>query len=191
MICALTSDSADRSCNDATRARVVFADVPAAFVQLASVLNGRQCLDDPNSSTTNGTRIQMMNCNGTAAQQFRFSSDDVEFTSTGTGEVHIVGKCLDAPSGAQGTRIQINDCNGTTAQHVTVTSTGELQMPDMCLDIANGDASNGAAVVLEPCPVRAARSGRSAELELRRSQPVRCKLAPPRGRRRLSPEAPG
>jgi Ricin-type beta-trefoil lectin domain-like len=51
----------------------VFAAFPAAFIQLASVLNGRQCLDDPNSSTTNGTKIQMWDCNGTAAQQFRFS----------------------------------------------------------------------------------------------------------------------
>jgi hypothetical protein len=150
MICALTSDSANRSCNDATRASTVFASVPAAFVQLASVLNGRQCLDDPNSSTTNGTKIQMWDCNGTAAQQFRFSSRDVQFTSTGTGQVQVVGKCLDAPSRAEGTRIQINDCNGTPAQRVTVTSAGQLQLHDMCLN-ANGDASNRAVVVLVPC----------------------------------------
>jgi hypothetical protein len=150
MICALTSDSADTSCNDATRARDVFAAVPAAFVQLASVLNGRQCLDDPNSSTTNGTKIQMLDCNGTAAQQFRFSSNDVQFTSTGTGHVQVVGKCLDAPSAVRGTRIEINHCNGTNAQRVTVTRTGRLKMRDMCLDIAN-NASNHAAVVLTPC----------------------------------------
>jgi hypothetical protein len=151
MICALTSDSADRSCNDATRARTVFAAVPAPFVQLASVLDGGQCLDDPNSSTTNGTRIQMLGCNGSAAQQFRFSSDEVQFASTGTGRVHVVGKCLDAPSGAQGTRIEINGCNGTAAQQVTVTRTGRLKMRDMCLNIANGNAANGAAVILAPC----------------------------------------
>jgi Ricin-type beta-trefoil lectin domain len=150
MICALTSDSADSSCNDATRARTVFAAVPAAFVQLASVLNGRQCLDDPNSSTTNGTKIQMLDCNGTVAQQFRFSSRDVQFTSTGIGQVQVAGKCLDAPSGAEGTRIQINDCNGTPAQQVTVTSAAQLQLHGKCLN-ANGDASNRAAVILAPC----------------------------------------
>jgi hypothetical protein len=151
MICALTSDSANRSCNDATRARNVFAAVPAAFVEIASVLNGRQCLDVPNAATTNGTRIQVFDCNGTAAQQFRFSSRDVQFTSIGTGQVHVVGKCLDAPNGAEGTRVQISDCNGTPAQHVTITSAGQLQMLRMCLGVANGDASNGAAVILAPC----------------------------------------
>jgi len=150
MICALTSDSANRSCNDATRARTVFAAIPAAFAQLASVLNGQQCIDDPNFSTTNGTKIQMWGCNGTAAQQFRFSSRDVQFTSTGTGHVQIAGKCLDAPGGAEGTRIQINDCNSTTAQQVTVTSAGQLQLRGMCVN-ANGDASNRAAVSLAPC----------------------------------------
>jgi hypothetical protein len=128
----------------------VFAAVPAAFVQLASELNGRQCLDDPNSSTTNGTKIQMFDCNGTAAQQFRFSSHDVQFTSTGTGQVHVLGKCLDAPSGAHGTRVQISDCNGSTAQRVTVTSAGQLETHGMCLS-ASGDASNGSAVILAPC----------------------------------------
>jgi hypothetical protein len=151
MICALTSDSANRSCNDASRARTVFAAVPAALVQIASVADGRQCLDVPNSTTTSGTKIQMFECNGTAAQQFRFSSRDVQFTSSGTGQVNVVGKCLDAPNGTEGTRIQINDCNGTVAQHVTVTSAGELQMLHMCLGLANGGAANGAAVVLLPC----------------------------------------
>jgi hypothetical protein len=129
----------------------VFAAVPAAFVEIASVLNGRQCLDVPNAAATNGTRIQVFDCNGTAAQQFRFSSRDVQFTSIGTGQVHVVGKCLDAPNGAEGTRVQISDCNGTPAQHVTITSAGQLQMLRMCLGIANGDTSNGATVVLAPC----------------------------------------
>lgn len=151
MICALTSDSANRSCNDATRARTVFAAAPAAFVQLASVANGRQCLDDPNSSTTNGTKIQMFECNGAGAQQFRFSSRDVQFSSTGTGEVHIVGKCLDAPSSAEGTGIQISDCNGTPAQQVTVTSAGQLQMLGRCVTIANADASNRTGAILAQC----------------------------------------
>jgi hypothetical protein len=151
MICALTSDSADKSCNDATRARTVFAATAPAFVQLASVVNGRQCLDVPNASTTNGTNIQMWDCNGTAAQQFRFSSRDVQFTSTGTGRVGVVGKCLDAPANADGTRIQINDCNGAASQQVTVTSASELQMLGKCLSLANGDTSNSAAVVLAPC----------------------------------------
>jgi len=36
MICALTSDSADRSCNDDHKARTEFAPVPSSRVQLAS-----------------------------------------------------------------------------------------------------------------------------------------------------------
>ena len=150
MICALTSDSADASCNNVTSPHNVFAAVPAGFVQLASVLDGRQCLDDPHASMANGTQIQMLGCNGTEGQQFRFSQH-IQFTSTGAGAVRVVGKCLDVPSNAQGTRVQIDPCNGAPAQQVTVTSTGELQMRGMCLDLANGNASNGAAVILAPC----------------------------------------
>ncbi len=32
--------------------------------------NSGLCLDDPNSSTTEGTRLQIYTCNGTAAQKW-------------------------------------------------------------------------------------------------------------------------
>jgi hypothetical protein len=155
MICALTSDSADKSCNDATRARTVFAAIPAAYVQLASVADGRQCLDDPRQSTTNGTKINMWDCNGTKAQQFRFDSKDVQFTSTGTGQVQVLGRCLDAPDATAGARIQIYDCNGTVPQHVTVTGAGQLQMRGLCLSLDNNRASNDAPVILAACAATA------------------------------------
>ncbi len=150
MICALTSDSADKSCNDSTRARDVFAAIPGAFVQLASVTNGQQCIDDPGGSTTSGTKIQMWDCNGTNAQQFRFSKE-VQFASTGTGQVQVVGKCLDAPDATAGARVQIWDCNGTVPQQATLTSAGQLQMRGLCLSLSGDDASNRAPVVLTPC----------------------------------------
>jgi Ricin-type beta-trefoil lectin domain len=151
MICALTSDSSNNSCNNATRARDVFAAIPPAFVQLASVLNGRECFDDPNPGTANHTRVQMRECNGSRGQQFRFSSEHVQFTSTGTGKVKVVGKCLDAPSPVVGTHIEIDACNAKPilAQNVAVTRTGELEMLGMCL--TNDNAPNGAAVILVPC----------------------------------------
>ena len=148
MICALTSDSADKSCNDSTRARTVFAAIPGAFVQLASVTNGRQCIDDPGGSTTSGTKIQMWECNGTNAQQFRFSKD-VQFASTGTGQVQVVGKCLDAPDATAGARVQLWDCNGTIPQQATVTSAGQVQMRGLCL--SGGDASERTPVILVTC----------------------------------------
>jgi glucosylceramidase len=55
------------------------------------------------ASNANGTKVQIYDCNGTAAQQWTAGSD---------GTLRSLGKCLDAagPSSADGTRPQIWDC---------------------------------------------------------------------------------
>ena len=94
----------------------------------------------------------MHECNGTAAQQFRFQGTPVQFTSMGSSPaVRVAGKCLDAPSAADGSRVQIYDCNNTDPQRVTVTSAGQLQLRGKCLSTASDSVSNGTPVVLAPC----------------------------------------
>ena len=87
----------------------MFAAVPPAFVQLASVLNGRQCLDDPDKSTRNGTNIQMWDCNGTAAQQV---------TVTSSSEQQMLGKCLSVANGDTSNRapVVLAPCGATNSQ---------------------------------------------------------------------------
>jgi len=69
------------------------------------------CLDLKNDGTANGTRLQLHNCTGGAAQQWIPWAD-------GTLRNPGSGRCLDAPNAttANGTQLQLYDCNSTSAQ---------------------------------------------------------------------------
>jgi len=68
------------------------------------------CLDVAGGGTANGTKVQLHDCTGNAAQQWVVSGAGLRNPQS--------NRCLDAPSGAtaNGTRLQIWDCNGTAAQ---------------------------------------------------------------------------
>ena len=55
----------------------------------------------------------MWECNGTDRPAVPVQQKDVQFASIGTGQVQVVGKCLDAPDATAGARVQLFDCNGT------------------------------------------------------------------------------
>jgi hypothetical protein len=61
------------------------------------------------ANSANGTKVQIYDCNGTAAQRWVAGSGG---TLTG------LGKCLDAtgPSSADGTKLQIWSCTGGANQ---------------------------------------------------------------------------
>jgi hypothetical protein len=70
-----------------------------------------KCVDISGGGTANGTKIQLWDCNGTGAQQWRYRAWQ--------GLVNPQsGRCLDDPNGntTNGTQLQIWDCNGTAAQ---------------------------------------------------------------------------
>jgi hypothetical protein len=68
-------------------------------------------MDVTGGGTANGTQIQLWDCNGTAAQQWRWRNQNRLVNPQS-------GRCLDVTSGstATGTRLQLWDCNGTAAQ---------------------------------------------------------------------------
>jgi len=70
-----------------------------------------KCMDVTGGGTANGTQIQLWECNGTGAQQWRWRNQNRLVNPQS-------GRCLDVTSGgtADGTRLQIWDCNGATAQ---------------------------------------------------------------------------
>ena len=70
------------------------------------------CLDIAGGATTNGTKLQLHNCTGAAAQVWVANAG-------GTLSNPQSGRCVDSPSGstANGTRLQIWDCNGASAQN--------------------------------------------------------------------------
>jgi len=70
-----------------------------------------KCLDVNNSGTTNGTIVQLWDCNSTGAQQWRVRSD-------GSVQNPQSGLWLNNPgaSTTPGTRLNIWTCNGSAAQ---------------------------------------------------------------------------
>src|SRR5258706_11346515 len=70
-----------------------------------------KCIDATGGGTANGTQIQLWDCNGTGAQQWRWRQQNRLMNPQSA-------RCLDATGGgtADGTRLQLWDCNDTAAQ---------------------------------------------------------------------------
>ena len=83
-------------------------------------VGSNRCLDVPNSSQTDGTYLQLWDCNGGANQQW---------TLTSTNQLTVYGtKCLDVPGHAtdRGTRVEIWTCNGGANQQWRLNSDGTV-----------------------------------------------------------------
>ena len=112
---------------------------------LKSNLSGR-CIDIPGANPVDGARLQMYDCNGTAAQQWSANSD---------GTMRAMGKCMDPAGGAltNGTPIQLVTCNGNAVQRFTLSSAGDLVnvSANRCVDIVGANSANGAQLQLWDC----------------------------------------
>ena len=113
-----------------------------AFVSLAS-----KCLDVAGGSTTNGTAVQLYDCNSSTAQQWTVGTD---------GTVRSLGKCLDVTSAstADGAKVQLYDCNGTAAQQWSYNSTtGDVvnTAANKCLDVTGNTSANGTRAQIWTC----------------------------------------
>lgn len=111
----------------------------------ASVGSGL-CVDDNQSSTTDGSKIQIWTCNGTTAQQW---------TVNGDGTLTVMGKCMDVnQSGtANGTLVQLWTCNGTGAQQWRAGPNGSLVNPQSgrCLDDPGSSTTTGTQLQIYDC----------------------------------------
>lgn len=109
---------------------ILFTTVGLATASLASsaaadpslYLLGK-CLDVPGYSTTNGTGVQIYDCNGGTNQTWQFPGDGTVRPDYDTN------KCLDLPGydTTNGTPIQIYDCNGGSNQQWSLGSDGSLR----------------------------------------------------------------
>ncbi|WP_433118372.1 RICIN domain-containing protein [Micromonospora sp. CA-246542] len=114
--------------------------------QLVGGQSGR-CVEVPNSSTTNGTQVQLWDCG---------SGTNQRWTSTSSKQLMVYGnKCLDASGAgtANGTQVIIWDCHGGANQQWNINSNGTITngQSGLCLD-ANGAASaNGTKIILWSC----------------------------------------
>ncbi|MGW5045846.1 ricin-type beta-trefoil lectin domain protein [Streptomyces griseoluteus] len=106
-----------------------------------------KCLDVAGGSGTNGTAVQLYDCNGSTAQQWTVATD---------GSVRALGKCLDVVSAstANGAKVQLYDCNGTGAQRWSYNAaTGDVvnTAADKCLDVTDNSSANGARAQIWSC----------------------------------------
>ncbi|GAA3398775.1 endo-1,4-beta-xylanase [Streptomyces roseoviridis] len=117
---------------------------PTGGGQIKGVASGR-CLDVPNSSTTDGTQLQLWDCHSATNQQW---------TYTAAGELRVYGdKCLDAAGTGNGTKVQIYGCWGGDNQKWRFNSDGSLVgvQSGLCLDAAANGTANGTPIQLYSC----------------------------------------
>ncbi|MGR6970567.1 ricin-type beta-trefoil lectin domain protein [Streptomyces cynarae] len=104
-----------------------------------------RCVDIKYGNSSDGTPLDLYDCNGTAAQ---------DWTRPGNGTVMAAGKCMDVRDGSStdGTPVQIYTCNGSPSQQWTYDQdTGELKAFGKCLATSDGGTSNGTPLVIDTC----------------------------------------
>ncbi|WP_344939807.1 ricin-type beta-trefoil lectin domain protein [Actinomadura miaoliensis] len=91
-----------------------------------------KCIDVPNSNGVDGQRLQLWDCNNTAAQNWTFPGD---------GTIRAFGLCMDVAWGstANGAAIQLARCSGNPAQQFVLSGAGDLVNPqaNKCVDVTD------------------------------------------------------
>ncbi|MFJ3137928.1 ricin-type beta-trefoil lectin domain protein [Streptomyces sp. NPDC086843] len=136
----------------AIAATVLAIAAGALTVSPASAATGQitglagKCMDVAGANSSNGTAVQLYDCNGTAAQQWTVGSD---------GTIRALGKCLDVVDGsvANGAKLQIWDCTGAANQRWKVTTARDIVNPlaDKCADVTGSSSANGTRLQLWSC----------------------------------------
>jgi hypothetical protein len=107
--------------------------------------NTAKCVDDNSGSSANGTKIEMWDCNGTAAQNWTIETD---------GTIRINGSCMDiiGAGTANGTLIELWTCNGGANQQWLPVN-GMLVNPvsGRCLDDPGFNTTNGTQLEIWDC----------------------------------------
>ena len=105
-----------------------------------------ECVDDNAGSSTNGTKVQMWDCNGSPSSQ--------AWTMASNGTVQINGSCLDITGGstANGALIEEWTCNGGANQQWLAVN-GQLVNPvsGKCLDDPGFNTTEGTQLDLWTC----------------------------------------
>ncbi|GAA3274031.1 arabinofuranosidase catalytic domain-containing protein [Dactylosporangium vinaceum] len=132
-----------------TVAGVVLAAGIASAATAAPIVGQQsgRCVDVPNSSTANGTQVQLYDCSGQANQSW---------TATSGKQLQVYGtKCLDANNRGttNGTAVIIWDCNGQTNQQWNLNSNGTITgvQSGLCLDANAAGTANGTKLILWAC----------------------------------------
>ncbi len=115
---------------------------PNAASEIVGVQSGR-CLDVPNASRNNGTRVQLYDCNRQSNQSWTYTSNK---------QLRVYGdRCLDAAGSGNGAAVQIYSCHSGTNQQWNINANGTISgvQSGRCLDVWS--TANGAQVQLYDC----------------------------------------
>jgi hypothetical protein len=113
---------------------------------IAGTQSGR-CVDVTGITTTNGTQVQLWDCNGQTNQAW---------TSTTARQLMVYGtRCLDASGQgtANGTPVIIWDCSGQANQQWNINANGTITgvQSGLCLDASGQGTANGTKLQLWAC----------------------------------------
>jgi type 1 glutamine amidotransferase len=120
---------------------------PPSGKQIVGTQSGR-CVEVPNSSTANGTQVQLRDCGSGQANQ--------QWTYTSGKQLMVYGnKCLDASGRgtANGTQVIIWDCSGQPNQQWNVNTNATITgaQSNLCVDASGQATANGTKIVLWAC----------------------------------------
>jgi endo-1,4-beta-xylanase len=123
-----------------------WANAAAQSGRIVGSQSGR-CIDVPNSTQTNGTQVQLYDCNGAAGQSWTYTSSK---------QLQVYGsKCLDANAKGttNGTTVIIWDCNGGTNQQWNLNTNGTITgvQSGLCIDANAKGTANGTKILLWSC----------------------------------------
>ncbi|MCA2217159.1 poly(ethylene terephthalate) hydrolase family protein [Jidongwangia harbinensis] len=115
---------------------------PGSAGQIVGTQSGR-CLEAPSTTSGNGTRVQLYDCNQQTNQSWTYTTDK-QLQVNGT-------MCLDAAGSGNGTAVQIYACHTQTNQQWNLNSNGTISgvQSGRCLDVWN--TTNGTQVQLYDC----------------------------------------
>ncbi len=126
--------------------------IPNGTYYINAMVKDSSGIDIPGASTSNGTRTQLYQANGSSAQKFVFTKQsDGSYVITNA----LSGKALDVASGlaGDGAVVQQYTPNGTKAQRWYIRDTGsgyciQSALGNWVLDIASGSSANGTSISL-------------------------------------------
>ncbi|WP_394941775.1 glycoside hydrolase family 19 protein [Psychromicrobium sp. YIM B11713] len=107
---------------------------------------GGKCLDMTDGQSSNGTLVQIYDCNSTIAQQLTIGDDQ---------SLQAQGKCLQVVNSStdNGARVQLWDCNGSTNQKWGFSDFSDIVSisANKCLETSGGASDNRTPVDIWTC----------------------------------------
>ncbi|HEY2795543.1 MAG TPA: ricin-type beta-trefoil lectin domain protein [Micromonosporaceae bacterium] len=105
---------------------------------------GDKCLDNNGAVNGNGNRIQIYDCNGSAAQVWTWESN---------GTLRVQGQCLQVTGTNNGALAELWDCNGSSTEVWRTSRRGTIvnNASGLCLEVPGFNTNNGTQLDIASC----------------------------------------